>query len=80
MEKKIPIGSGLGGPSSDAATVLKATFQNMESYRLPMRNLIGIGRSIGADVPLFFYGKPCIMEGIGDIITPVDTAPFFGIL
>jgi 4-diphosphocytidyl-2-C-methyl-D-erythritol kinase len=32
---------------------------------------VDLGRSIGADVPLFLYGKPCIMEGIGDIITPI---------
>ena len=71
VEKKIPIGSGLGGPSSNAATALRAL---SKIWRLSISDgeLIGLGRSIGADVPLFLYGKPCIMEGIGDIITPIE--------
>jgi 4-diphosphocytidyl-2-C-methyl-D-erythritol kinase len=70
VEKRIPIGSGLGGPSSNAATVLKAV---SEMWHLSVTDdeFVDLGRSIGADVPLFLYGKPCIMEGIGDIITPV---------
>jgi 4-diphosphocytidyl-2-C-methyl-D-erythritol kinase len=71
VEKMIPIGSGLGGPSSDAATVLKGLSQIWQ-LSITDTELMGIGKSIGADVPLFLYGKPCIMEGIGDIITPVD--------
>ncbi len=71
VEKKIPIGSGLGGPSSNAATVLKAL---SALWKLPVSDeeLMALGKEIGADVPLFLYGKPCIMEGIGDIITPLD--------
>jgi 4-diphosphocytidyl-2-C-methyl-D-erythritol kinase len=70
VEKRIPIGSGLGGPSSNAATVLKAL---SEIWRLSVtdKEFVDLGRSIGADVPLFLCGKPCIMEGIGDIITPI---------
>jgi 4-diphosphocytidyl-2-C-methyl-D-erythritol kinase len=70
VEKRIPIGSGLGGPSSNAATVLKAV---SEMWHLSVTDdeFVDLGRSIGADVPLFLYGKPCMMEGIGDIITPV---------
>jgi len=71
IEKKIPIGSGLGGPSSNAATVLKA-LAGMWGISVSDREFIDLGKSIGADVPLFLYGKPCIMEGIGDIITPVE--------
>lgn len=71
VEKMIPIGSGLGGPSSDAATVLKG-LSNIWQISITDEELMGIGKMIGADVPLFLYGKPCIMEGIGDIITPVD--------
>ena len=70
VEKKIPIGSGLGGPSSNAATVLKA-LSKMWHLSITDEEFVDLGRSIGADVPLFLYGKPCIMEGIGDIITPV---------
>jgi 4-diphosphocytidyl-2-C-methyl-D-erythritol kinase len=70
VEKKIPIGSGLGGPSSNAATVLKA-LSKIWSLSVTDDEFVGLGRSIGADVPLFLYGKPCIMEGIGEIITPI---------
>ncbi len=71
VEKKIPIGSGLGGPSSNAATVLKA-LAGMWGISVSEREFTDLGKSIGADVPLFLYGKPCIMEGIGDVITPIE--------
>lgn len=71
VEKRIPIGSGLGGPSSNAATVLKA-LSKMWGIAMSDGEFVNLGRSIGADVPLFLYGKPCIMEGIGDIITPIE--------
>ncbi len=70
IEKKIPIGSGLGGPSSNAASVLKELNARW-GLNLGMEELKSIGSRIGADVPLFLYGRPCIMEGIGDIINPV---------
>jgi len=71
IEKNIPIGSGLGGPSSNAATVLKqlAKIWNIE---LGEAKFYEIGKNIGADVPLFLYGKPCIMSGIGDEISPIE--------
>ncbi|HEX2966517.1 MAG TPA: 4-(cytidine 5'-diphospho)-2-C-methyl-D-erythritol kinase, partial [Syntrophorhabdaceae bacterium] len=71
VEKHIPIGSGLGGPSSNAATVLKALIELWDIHP-PETELTRIGAGIGADVPLFLSGKPCIMEGIGDIITPIE--------
>ncbi len=70
VEKHIPIGSGLGGPSSNAASVLKALSARWE-LSLPLARLMELGKGIGADVPLFLHGSPCIMEGIGEIITPV---------
>ncbi|MBP1749426.1 MAG: 4-diphosphocytidyl-2C-methyl-D-erythritol kinase [Deltaproteobacteria bacterium] len=70
IEKKIPVGSGLGGPSSNAAAVLKELCMRWD-LDLSTQELNTIGGRIGADVPLFLNGKPCIMEGIGDIINPV---------
>jgi len=70
IEKHIPIGSGLGGPSSNAATVLR-TLVRMWGIPVTETELRKIGSSIGADVPLFLYGKPCIMRGIGDEISAV---------
>jgi len=71
VEKNIPIGSGLGGPSSNAATVLR---ELVRIWGLDVREdeIFDIGRTVGADVPLFLYGRPCVMRGIGDIISPVE--------
>ncbi|HEY3275890.1 MAG TPA: 4-(cytidine 5'-diphospho)-2-C-methyl-D-erythritol kinase [Syntrophorhabdaceae bacterium] len=71
MEKNIPIGSGLGGPSSDAATALKAV-AGIWGLDISRADLMALGASVGADVPLFLYGKPCVMEGIGERITPIS--------
>ncbi|HVN97294.1 MAG TPA: 4-(cytidine 5'-diphospho)-2-C-methyl-D-erythritol kinase [Syntrophorhabdaceae bacterium] len=76
VQKQIPIGSGLGGPSSDAATVLKA-LSTLWSLPVSHEELMALGKKVGADVPLFVFGKSCIMEGIGDIITPVHLPPLF---
>ena len=70
VEKRIPIGAGLGGPSSDAAATLKAL---TEAWNLPIEpeRLRELGARIGADVPLFLYGTSCIMRGVGERITPL---------
>ncbi len=70
IEKRIPIGAGLGGPSSNAAAVLKELCTRW-GLGFTGEDLKGIGRRVGADVPLFLHGGSCIMEGIGDVITPV---------
>ncbi|MBC2715818.1 MAG: 4-(cytidine 5'-diphospho)-2-C-methyl-D-erythritol kinase [Desulfobacteraceae bacterium] len=71
IEKNIPIGAGLGGGSSNAAAVLKGL---NSFYGSPVSNqaLMTAGKSIGADVPYFIYGKPAVATGIGDILTPCD--------
>ncbi len=71
VEKHIPIGSGLGGPSSNAATVLKA-LAGIWGLSISYDELLTLGSTIGADVPLFLYGKSCIMTGIGERITPIS--------
>jgi len=71
VEKNIPIGSGLGGPSSNAATVLKE-LARIWKVKINEAELNDIGRGIGADVPLFLYGNACIMRGIGNKISPVE--------
>jgi 4-diphosphocytidyl-2-C-methyl-D-erythritol kinase len=71
VRKQIPIGSGLGGPSSNAATALE-TMARVWGLPAGGKALHEIGRKIGADVPLFLHGRPCVMRGIGDQISPVD--------
>jgi 4-diphosphocytidyl-2-C-methyl-D-erythritol kinase len=74
VEKKIPIGAGLGGPSSNAAVVIREMARLWNLQTTP-EELVALGKLVGADVPLFLYGKACIMKGIGDRITPAQV-PF----
>ncbi len=71
IEKRIPIGAGLGGPSSNAAIVLKE-LNTRWGIGLGAKELNAIGSRIGADVPLFLNGTSCVMEGTGDIISQVE--------
>lgn len=69
IEKRIPVGAGLGGGSSDAATVLTAlNRQYAEPLTLPA--LSDLGARIGADVPFFIGGVPALATGIGDKLEP----------
>ena len=66
--KKIPIGGGLGGGSSNAATTILG-LNYLWDLNLSYQELFLIGRKLGADIPLFIKGKNCFAEGIGDQIT-----------
>ncbi len=79
IQKNIPVGAGLGGPSSNAATALKAL---VKLWSLPVSSteLFELGAKIGADVPLFLYRKPCVMRGIGDQITPIQIPPIWYVI
>ena len=72
LEKRIPAGSGLGGGSSNAASILKGL---RELYELNVSDdeLESIGVDLGADVPFFIQGKTQIGEGIGDILNPIES-------
>ena len=73
IKKKIPIAAGLGGGSSDAASVLKG-INKLFDLRLDVKTLISLGRSIGADVPFFILDTPFAAgKGIGDDITVIKT-------
>ena len=74
IEKRVPSGAGLGGGSSDAATVLLA-LNRLWSLDLPLERLLEIGLSLGADVPFFLAGGPARVTGIGDRFEPFDQAP-----
>ena len=70
LEKRIPLGGGLGGGSSDAATALVALNQ-LWNLDLPGAELAALGLKLGADVPVFVHGQAAWAEGIGDVLTPV---------
>jgi 4-diphosphocytidyl-2-C-methyl-D-erythritol kinase len=65
LEKRIPMGGGLGGGSSDAATTLLA-LNNLWNLELSRERLMEIGLSLGADVPVFVFGENAYAEGIGE--------------
>ena len=71
VEKRIPPGSGLGGGSGNAATAMKELVR-LWGLRVEESELAELGRRVGADVPLFLYGKPCVMRGVGERISPID--------
>ena len=70
VEKRIPMGGGLGGGSSDAATVLLA-LNHLWKTHLSREELMQIGLKLGADVPIFIFGQNAWAEGIGEQLTPI---------
>jgi len=71
IDKRIPLGGGLGGGSSDAATTLVA-LNRLWRLKLTDDQLAEIGVELGADVPVFIRGKAAWAEGIGEVLTPVS--------
>ncbi len=71
IEKVLPMGGGLGGGSSNAATTLIA-LNHLWDCKLDQDSLASIGQSLGADVPVFVRGRSAWAEGIGEKLTPID--------
>lgn len=74
LEKVLPMGGGLGGGSSDAATVLLA-LNRLWQVNLPRQKLQQLALQLGADVPVFIYGQTAFAEGVGEILNPVSVPP-----
>lgn len=74
LEKNLPIGGGLGGGSSDAATVLMV-LNRLWATGLERAKLQSLGLKLGADVPFFLFGKNAIGEGIGEQLRAIDLPP-----
>ncbi len=74
VDKRIPLGGGLGGGSSDAATALRA-LDVLWGCGLGEDRLAALGLALGADVPVFVRGRNAVAEGIGERLTPVHLAP-----
>lgn len=74
VEKHIPMGSGMGGGSSDAAVFLK---EILKDYTVDFNEVLlsEIAHMVGADVPFFIYNKPAFIEGIGEKITILNDFP-----
>ena len=70
VDKQLPWGAGLGGGSSDAASTLLA-LNRLWGLRWPRKRLLGLGATLGADVPFFIGGDHAFVEGIGEKLTPL---------
>ena len=71
VEKNLPMGGGLGGGSSDAATTL-VVLNKLWSLELPIRRLMELGVSLGSDVPVFVYGHNAWAEGVGESLQKIN--------
>ena len=74
LEKRIPVGGGLGGGSSDAAAMLRAV-NELFGLGLSLEELAAVGASLGSDVPFLVRGGSAIVQGIGDQITHHEDVP-----
>ncbi len=74
VKKSIPLLSGLGGDSSDAAAVLRGLNQ-LWQLGLSSQKLLELARQLGSDVAFFLYGGTALLEGRGEIVTPLPPLP-----
>ena len=74
LDKRLPLGGGLGGGSSDAATSLLVLNQ-LWDLRLPRTDLLELALKLGADVPAFVYGENAWGEGVGEVLQPLVLPP-----
>lgn len=79
LDKRIPMGGGLGGGSSDAATTLMA-LNRLWQCGLSSQELQTLGLQLGADVPIFIHGRSAFAEGIGERFTDVAPPPAWYLL
>jgi len=80
LDKRLPMGGGLGGGSSDAATTL-VVLDRLWETRLGEDALAEIGLGLGADVPVFVRGRAAWAEGVGEALTPIVLPePWFAVL
>jgi len=74
IEKHIPLNSGMGGDSSDAAAVLRG-LNLLWGLKLSIRDLLALAAQLGSDVSLFLYGGTLLVEGRGDKVRPLRPLP-----
>lgn len=74
LTKRLPLGGGVGGGSSNAATTLLG-LNHLWQTQLSTAELLTLGQQLGADVPVFIHGHSAWAEGVGEQLTPVDLPP-----
>jgi 4-diphosphocytidyl-2-C-methyl-D-erythritol kinase len=71
LEKRIPMGAGLGGGSSDGARTLQA-LNVLWALHWPAQKLAAIAATLGSDLPFFFHGPGAICRGRGELVEPIS--------
>ncbi len=79
LKKEIPVAAGLGGGSSDAATALMG-LKRLWNLDLTQNELLRLGETLGSDVPFFFNGPISVIEGRGEVVSPVKVNISYPIL
>lgn len=79
LEKHLPIASGIGGGSADAAAALRG-LARLWGLELPETDLEGLAGQLGADVPVCLASRSALMRGAGEITDPIPIAPLHGVL
>lgn len=79
VKKRIPVGAGLGGGSSDAASVIMA-LNGLSGSGLPDREIMEMGAGLGSDVPFFFLKGPALARGRGEVLERVSLPPLYYVL
>lgn len=79
IKKVIPSGAGMGGGSSNAATVLMVLNQLWQT-NLTTDELSALGVKLGADIPFFIHGQNALVEGVGEIITPIKIPQLYFVI
>ena len=79
VHKVLPMGGGIGGGSSDAATTLIA-LNRLWQTGLRRAELQALGLQLGADVPVFIFGRDAFAEGVGEALQPLELAPAWYVL
>lgn len=74
LQKQIPMGGGLGGGSSDAATTLLA-LNHLWQVNLNREQLLELGLQLGADVPVFIFGQNAFAQGVGEKLAAIELPP-----
>jgi 4-diphosphocytidyl-2-C-methyl-D-erythritol kinase len=79
LTKNLPVASGIGGGSADAAAALRGVMR-LSGLRFDSETMQELALSLGADVPVCLHSKACRMQGVGEIITPLEQLPAPAIL
>jgi len=79
ITKNLPVASGIGGGSSDAATVLHLLVK-LWNINASDQELMALGAELGADLPVCLFARAALMSGIGEVISPVKKIPSLGML